>query len=117
MKKHYIFSAIILLTVSGVAVSGESGKHRRDIFYGYESIRAYGFIPGNTGGIIVEALCTEGKRVIGGGWQLVSGGGYIVYGLGPNSDDNGYYIDMSSATSEPQNVEVTAICANVTKKR
>ena len=116
MKSFYILAAIILLAVSGVAASSEGGMRGRDVIYGYESIEQYGFIPGNHSGVIVEARCTEGKKVLGGGWSLVSGGGWLVEGLGPSPDGGGYYLQITSMWSEPQEVIVTAICAHVSKK-
>jgi len=115
MKSFCILAAIFLLTAS-TAVSGANGKHRIDsVIYGYESIEQYGSIP-EYSNRIVEARCTEGNKVLGGGYTLLSGGEWRVDSLGPSPDGDGYYLSMTSLTEEPQEVLVTAICAGVSKK-
>ena len=76
----------------------------------------YGFILGSSGGEVIEAQCTEGRKVLGGGYTLLSGGAWEVVSLGPSPDGGGYYLSMTSLTEEPQEVLVTAICAFVSEK-
>lgn len=92
-------------------------KVKGEALYGYESIEQYGFIPGNTYGVMVEAKCSEGKKTLGGGWTLLSGGAWYLWDQGPNPDGDGYYLRIGSLSEEPQEVSVTAICAFVSKKR
>ena len=82
---------------------------------GYESIEKWGRIPPFSSGI-VEAHCSESKTVLGGGYSLLSGGDWTLVSLGPSPDGEGYFIEMSSNGEEPQEVLVTAICANVKLK-
>lgn len=82
---------------------------------GYESVEKWGRIPPFSSGI-VEAHCSEGKTVLGGGYSLLSGGDWTLVSLGPSPDGEGYFIEMSSNGEEPQEVLVTAICANVKLK-
>jgi hypothetical protein len=111
--KSFFFLAIILLLTAPTLASSNNGKHYRNgAVYGYESIEQYGFIPGNSG-VIVEARCTEGKKVLGGGYTLLSGGDWGLISLGPSPDGEGYYLEMGSKGEEPQEVLVTAICASV----
>ena len=82
---------------------------------GYESVEKWGRIPSFSSGI-VEAHCSEGKTVLGGGYSLLSGGDWTLVSLGPSPDGEGYFLEMSSNGEEPQEVLVTAICANVKLK-
>jgi hypothetical protein len=118
MKSIQIFTAIALITAPLVLVNADEKKPNlgRDAIYGYESVEQYGFISGNSGGLLVEAQCTEGRKVLGGGYTLLSGGAWEVVSLGPSPDGGGYYLNMTSLTEEPQEVLVTAICAFVSKK-
>ena len=81
----------------------------------YESIEQFGTIP-QLSSSIVEAQCSEGKTVLGGGYTLLSGGDRTLISLGPSPDGKGYFIEMASNGLEPQEVLVTAICANVKLK-
>ena len=118
MKSIHIFIASALITAPLVLVNADDKKPNlgRDAIYGYESVEQYGFILGNSGGEVVEAQCTEGRKVLGGGYTLLSGGAWEVVSLGPSPDGGGYYLNMTSLTEEPQEVLVTAICAFVSKK-
>ena len=91
-------------------------KMKGDAIYGYEVIDQYGFIPGFTSDEIVEARCNEGKKVLGGGWTLLSGGALQTMGNGPSPDSGGYYLRVGSLTEEPIEILVTATCAYVAKK-
>jgi hypothetical protein len=117
MRSFHIFAAIILIVTPLVVVGAKNVNRGHDDIYGYESVEQYGLIPGNTGGEIVEARCTEGRKVLGGGYNLVSGGGWLVQGLGPSPDGGGYYLAIGSTDAEPQEVIVTAICAFVSKRK
>ena len=78
--------------------------------HGYQMVRQYGVIPGGLEWT-VEARCSSGKVVLGGGYTLLSGGGWDLISLGPSFDGKGYFLRMRSESEEPQEVEVTAICA------
>ena len=93
----------------------EISKMKGDAIYGYESVEQYGFVPGFSTEI-VEARCSDGKKVLGGGWTFLSGGDWEAGDLGPSPDGGGYYLSMRSLSEEPQEVLVTAICAFVSKK-
>ena len=82
---------------------------------GYESVEKWGRIPSFSSGI-VEAHCSEGKTILGGGYALLSGGDWTLVSLGPSPDGKGYFLEMASNGEEPQEVLVTAICANVKLK-
>ena len=112
MKLFCILAAMLLLA-SPTSAFSDNGKHYRNgALFSYESIEQYGFVPGNSG-VLVEARCSEGKKVLGGGYTLLSGGDWIVESLGPSPDGEGYYLSIGSQGEEPQEVLVTAICANV----
>lgn len=81
----------------------------------YESVEQFGTIPPLSSSI-VEAQCSEGKTVLGGGYSLLSGGDWTLVSLGPSPDGKGYFLEMASNGEEPQEVLVTAICANVKLK-
>ena len=117
MKLIHIFTAIALITAPLVLVNADDKKPNlgRDAIYGYESVEQYGFILGDSVEV-VEAQCTEGRKVLGGGYTLLSGGAWEVVSLGPSPDGGGYYLSMTSLTEEPQEVLVTAICAFVSEK-
>lgn len=121
MKSFQIIIAVILVSMSCVVgsasaanVNGASNKGGGG-FFGYELIEAAETIPEFTF-MAVEAECSFGKKILGGGWTLVSGGDFEVYSLGPSADGAGYFLEIVSNSEEPQEVIVTAICANVSKK-
>ena len=97
------------------AASTKVSKMKGDAIYGYESVEQYEFVPGFSPRI-VEARCSDGKKVLGGGWSLLSGGDWETEDLGPSPDGGGYYLSIRSRGEEPQEVLVTAICAFVSKK-
>lgn len=109
------FSGENLLTDNQCRIfnSGAAPVSKRPIS-GYESIEQYGFIPGWAFEII-EARCSEGKKVLGGGWRFLSGGDWQIGELGPSADGRGYFLGIESLSEEPQEVMVTAICASVSE--
>ena len=115
MKALKIFVAVILMSVCSMAGSNEMAKHGTNMLYDYESVETYQFIP-EFSTSVVEARCTEGKKVLGGGYTLVSGGAWRLQSLGPSPGGAGYYLEIGSIGEEPQEVIVTAICAYVSKK-
>ena len=115
MKALKIFVAVILMSVCSMAGSNEMAKRGLNVLYDYESVETYQFIP-EFSFSVVEARCTEGKKVLGGGYTLVSGGDWEMQSLGPSPDGAGYYLEILSLGEEPQEVKVTAICAYVSKK-
>lgn len=83
--------------------------------HGYQIVRQYGFIRGGSE-TKVEARCSPDKFVLGGGYTLLSGGAWNLMSLGPSLDGKGYFLQMMSESPEPQEVEVTAICAGSPRK-
>ena len=114
-EEHCYFSGDNLLADNQCRIfnSGVTAVSKRPIS-GYEAVEQYGFIPGLDFEII-EARCSEGKKVLGGGWRLLSGGGWQTGELGPSPDGKGYFLGIESLSEEPQEVLVTAICASVSE--
>jgi len=115
LKAMKIFVAVILMSVCNMANSDEMAKRGLNMLYDYESVETYQIIP-EFSISVVEARCTEGKKVLGGGYTLVSGGDWQLQSLGPSPDGAGYYLEIWSLGEEPQEVKVTAMCAYVSRK-
>ena len=106
---------LLVANTCEIVNTGQAAPISKGPVSAYETVEQFGFIPGYESELVM-ALCPEGKKVLGGGYMLISGGAWQIISLGPTPGGDGYLLEMSSMTEEPQEVVVTAICAKVSMK-
>jgi hypothetical protein len=121
MRLIKFITAVVLMSVFSVANSqtdsdvDDASYNSNSAIFGYELIQTAETIS-EFSSVTVVAECSSGKKVLGGGWALASGGDFETSSLGPTPDGAGYFLDIVSLGEEPQEVIVTAICAYVSRK-
>jgi hypothetical protein len=107
MKKFLL----ILLVISALFIIAAKKPKPTDIT-GYE-ITTSSVLVEPSAYEYVTAYCSEGKLVLGGGFERPMEWSFIVSESHPNNDGTGWVIQVYQTTSSPKQVTTFAICADV----